>query len=426
MQARAPARAPVKGDTFVMTHGNNDLRRAFEPVTLGPVQLRNRFVKAGTFEGMNAENAPTAALRRHHVEIAAGGTAMTTLGYTSINPDGRTFEEETYICDRNVGSFRVLTDAVHAAGGKVSLQLGHCGALTRTRNRQIRKPGGPSTTVNLYGAMVGALRTRAMSEADIADTTAAFVGAARLAQSSGFDAIELHMGHGYLLSQFLSPLTNRRTDRYGGSPENRARFPVVVAEQVMKAVGTKMAVLAKLNLRDGARGGVEVSDSIVTARALAAVGLHAIVMTGGFTPYSPMYLFRGASPVPAMLVTEKSRWNRFLLRLGARTAFRDMPFEELYFLQHARRMREALDLPLGLLGGVRTADNVATAMREGFDFVQMGRPLIAEPDFVRKLEQGSSLSSKCNNCNQCVAEFSAAGGLRCVLNPPNDATLNQH
>ena len=232
------------------------------------------------------------------------------------------------------------------------------------------------------------------------------------------------MGHGYLLSQFLSPLANRRTDRYGGSAENRLRFPLEVTERVLEAVGDRIAVLAKLNLRDGARSGVEIEDSIKTAQALQGAGLHGLVMTGGFSPYSPMYLFRGNSPVPSMLQTEKSAWNRFLLKLGAKTAFRDTPFEEMYFLKHALKMREAVRVPLGLLGGVRSGENVGEAMRQGFDFVVLGRPLLSQADFVQRLAQDASARSNCINCNRCVAEFSTPAGVRCVLNEPNDASLN--
>ncbi|MFZ9904183.1 MAG: NADH:flavin oxidoreductase [Steroidobacteraceae bacterium] len=400
------------------------LASAYAPLRLGPIELANRFVKAGTYEGMNVANSPSQALVKHHVDIARGGVALTTLGYTAVHPDGRTFAEESWIDSANLSAFRALTRAVRDVGGKTSLQLGHCGTMTRTPNRTIRKPGGPSKTLNLYGAMVGALFTREMSELDIRDVVAHFVAAATHAADAGFDAVELHMGHGYLLSQFLSPLANRRTDAYGGNAEKRARLPREVTEAVLDAVGDRIAVLAKLNLRDGARGGVEIEDSVVTARALEKAGLHGLVMTGGFSPFSPMYLFRGNSPVPAMLETESSRWNRFLLKLGAKTAFRDMPFEEMYFLKHARQMRDAVKLPLGLLGGIRSADNVAQAMQDGFDFVVLGRPLLAQADFVTRIKNDASARSNCINCNRCVGEFSTPAGVRCVLNEPNDPSLN--
>jgi 2,4-dienoyl-CoA reductase-like NADH-dependent reductase (Old Yellow Enzyme family) len=403
---------------------DSDLQRAFSPLRLGPLELANRFIKSSTFEGMMPGNRPSAALARLHAGIAAGGVAMTTLGFTAIEPDGRTFAEEAWICHDKLPAWRALTAAVHAAGARASLQLGHCGTLTRTPDRRQRRPGGPSATLNLYGAMVGALRTRALTEADMEEIAGSFVTACRLAAEAGFDAVEIHMGHGYLLSQFLSPLGNRRSDRHGGPIENRMRFPVEVLRRVVAAVGDRLAVLVKLNLEDGARGGLVVEEAATVAAALQAAGAHGLVLTGGFTPHSPMYLFRGESPAPAMRRTEKSAWNRFLLRLGERTAFRSLPFAELYFLEQARRIRAAVSLPLGLLGGIRSAGNVAQAMREGFDFVVLGRPLLAEPDFVRRIAADPAARSKCTNCNQCVAEFARPGGVRCVLNPENDPALN--
>jgi 2,4-dienoyl-CoA reductase-like NADH-dependent reductase (Old Yellow Enzyme family) len=387
--------------------------------------LRNRFVKAGTYEGMTLDNQATAAFAAHHAGIAHGGTALTTTGYVAVSADGRTFPSEMYPCEENLGSLRAVTHAVHDAGSLISLQLGHCGTMTRTPQQGGRRPGGPSKTLNLYGAMAGGMRTRELSEADMRRIADEFVNAALLGAQAGFDAIEVHMGHGYLLSQFLSPIANKRTDQYGGGVENRIRYPAEVAERVLAAVGSRMAVIVKLNLRDGARGGVEIEDSIALARRLEQIGVHALVLSGGFTPHSPMYLFRGASPAAAMLKTESSRWNRFLLRLGARTAFRSMPFSELYFLDLARQVRAATQIKLGLLGGVRRLDNVVTAMAEGFDLVVLGRPLIAQPDLIDKFSAGDTRPSICTNCNECVAEFSAPGGVRCVLRPQNDVALNR-
>lgn len=398
---------------------------AFSPLQLGPIRLRNRFVKAGTYEGMTLGNQATAALAKHHADLARGGVAMTTTGYVAVSANGRTFPAEIHACEENFASLAAVARATHEAGALISLQLGHCGTMTRTPQQPERRPGGPSKTLNLYGAMVGALRTRELTEPQMRSIADEFVQAALLGARAGFDAIEVHMGHGYLLSQFLSPLANKRTDKYGGGVENRIRYPVEVTERVLAAVGSRMAVIVKLNLRDGARGGVEIADSIALAQRLEQIGVHALVLTGGFTPHSPMYLFRGASPAQAMLKTEHSRWNRCLLRLGAKTAFRALPFTELYFLDLARQVRAATQIRLGLLGGVRTLDNVATAMSEGFDLVVLGRPLLAQPDLVNRFSAGQSTPSICTNCNECVAEFSTPGGVRCVLRPPNDVALNR-
>ena len=408
-----------------------NLAKAYTPLQLGPLHLPNRFIKAGTYEGMTVELAgrrqASAALAAHHAAVAAGGTALTTLGYVTVANDGRTFAEEMAATTETQASLAAVAGAVHAAGGRVSIQLGHCGTMTRTPDRRRKRPGGPSKTLNLYGAAVGALFTREMTEADMGEVADEFVAAALVAAQAGYDAVEVHMGHGYLLSQFLSPKTNRRKDRFGGAVENRIRFPVEVARRVVEAVGDRMAVLVKANLRDGKRGGTEVADCIALARALETVGVHGLVMSGGFSPHTPMYLFRGQSMAESMLATEKSAWNRFLIKLGSKTpAFRDMPFEELYFRREALQVREAVKgMKLCLLGGVRSAENVATAMADGFDAVVMGRPLIAEPDLVQRWQAGGNAASRCINCNRCVGEFSSGAGVRCVLNPVNDRALNQ-
>ena len=407
------------------------LAKAYTPLQLGPLVLPNRFIKAGTYEGMTGESAgqrqASAALAAHHAGIATGGTALTTPGYVAVANDGRTFAEEMAATAETRDSLAAVAGAVHAAGGRVSIQLGHCGTMTRTPDRRRKRPGGPSRTLNLYGAAVGALFTREMTDADMTEVADEFVAAARVAADAGYDAVEVHMGHGYLLSQFLSPLANRRTDRYGGAVANRIRFPVEVARRVVEAVGDRLAVLVKANLRDGKRGGTEVADCIALAQALETVGVHGFVMSGGFSPHTPMYLFRGQSMAESMLATEKSAWNRFLIKLGSKTpAFSDMPFEELYFRREALQVREAVKhLKLCLLGGVRSPENVATAMADGFDAVVMGRPLIAEPDLVRRWQAGAGEASRCINCNRCVGEFSSGAGVRCVLNPANDRALNQ-
>jgi len=406
------------------------LAAAFTPLALGPLQLPNRFIKAGTYEGMTVlaegHQQATAALAAHHAGIAAGGAALTTLGYVAVASDGRTFDEEMAATVETQASLAAVAAAVHAVGGKVSLQLGHCGTMTRTPVRRHKKPGGPSKTLNLYGAAVGALFTREMTATDMREIADEFVAAAQVAAAAGFDAIEIHMGHGYLLSQFLSPLANRRTDEFGGNVANRIRFPVEVARRVVEAVGDRLAVLVKANLRDGKAGGTEVPDCIALAHALEAVGVHALVMTGGFSPHTPMFLFRGQSMAASMLQYEKSRWNRFLIKLGAKTpAFGDTPFEELYFRQEALQVRAAVKgMKLALLGGVRSPDNVATAMADGFDAVVLGRPLLAEPDLVQQWQAGATAGSRCINCNRCVGEFSSGAGVRCVLNGPNDRALN--
>jgi len=236
-----------------------------------------------------------------------------------------------------------------------------------------------------------------------------------LAVEAGFDAVELHLGHGYLLSQFLSPATNKRRDAYGGSVANRLRFPLEVVRRVREAVGNEVALLAKTNLRDGFRGGLEVVDAIAVARALEAEGVDALVLSGGFTSRTPFYLFRGAAPLAEMIEVEKSRLQRLVLRLVGRSVIRAYPFEEMFFLPLAREVRRAVRMPLVLLGGLLSLASLEQAMAEGFEFVAMGRALIADPDLVARMQRGEATRSRCISCNKCVAEMDRPAGVRCVL-----------
>ncbi|HEU0197687.1 MAG TPA: NADH:flavin oxidoreductase, partial [Nevskiaceae bacterium] len=195
---------------------------AFQPLKLGPLALRNRFIKSGTNEGMSRQMLPTAALVKHHRDIAAGGVGMTTVAYCSVSLDGRTFDEQLLLRPEAVPYLRVLTDAVHVEGAAISAQVTHCGCFSLLESLSGKRPMSASGGFNPTSALVGHYFKRAMTEADLEQVAGEFVAGAKVARDAGFDAVELHMGHGYLLSQFLSPKYNRRTDRYGGGPEQRA------------------------------------------------------------------------------------------------------------------------------------------------------------------------------------------------------------
>lgn len=387
---------------------------AFTPGRLGPLALRNRVIKTATFEGMTPGGTPSEALISHHRTLAAGGVGMTTVAYCAVSADGRTFGEQLWMRPDVVPALRRLTDAVHAEGAAVSIQLGNCGGFSKNVALGWRGPLGPSFGVNAYGLMAGLPFVRAMSEADIAQVIDDFGTAARLAVSAGFDALELHLGHGYLLSQFLSPAFNRRRDRWGGDLDNRMRLPLAVMARVRAEVGAGVAVLAKTNLRDGFRGGLELADAIGVAQRLEAAGIDGIVLSGGVTSRTPFYLFRGRRPLAEMIEVEKSALQRFVLRTVGPLVIKEYPFEPLFFLPLAREVRNAVRVPLVLLGGALGIDDLDTAMREGFEFVAIGRGLIADPDLVVRLQRGEITRSRCNSCNACVAEMDR-GGVRCVL-----------
>jgi 2,4-dienoyl-CoA reductase-like NADH-dependent reductase (Old Yellow Enzyme family) len=389
----------------------------FSPFRLAGVTLRNRIIKAATYEGMSPGGQVSEALIAHHRELAAGGVAMTTVAYCAVTGDGRTFRDQLYLRPELLPDLRRLTAAVHADGAAASLQLGHCGAFCNNHDLVRKRPVGPSRALNLLGALSGRGLVDAMTGAEIEEVTEAFVAAARLAREAGFDAVELHLGHGYLLSQFLCPRTNRRRDRFGGALANRARFPLAVVERVRAALPPEMPVLAKTNLRDGFRGGLEIDESVELARALESRGADALVLSGGFVSRTPFYLLRGERPLRQMIAVEKSLPYKVALTLFGPFVVRSYPFQPLYFLDLAREVRRRVRLPLVLLGGIKSKADLDTAMAEGFELCAMGRALVHDPGLLAKYAAGVARDCGCVPCNQCVAEMDREGGVCCPKSP---------
>jgi 2,4-dienoyl-CoA reductase-like NADH-dependent reductase (Old Yellow Enzyme family) len=353
---------------------------------------------------------PGPELVEHHRRMAAGGVGLTTVAYASVSYEGLTYEHQ--ICMRQVGigpALRRITDAVHAEGAAASIQLGHAGYFAATRVIG-RRPMGPSAVFNLYDQSL----PRAMQQRDIAAVTEHFVRAARAAADAGFDAVELQAGHGYLLSQFLSPYTNRRTDAWGGSLENRLRFPIDVLRRVRDALGPRFPIAIKMNLRDGFAGGLELEDAVGVARAFEAGGADALVLSGGFVSKVPMYVMRGEVPFAEMYRGQTSLVKKLGLLLMGRVVVKRFPFTEAYFLEDARAVRAAVKLPLVLVGGLRRLAQMEQVLAEGFDFIALARPLIMEPDLPARMQRGEATASRCEPCNKCIASMDH-GAVHCPL-----------
>ncbi len=399
-------------------------QQAFTPLQLGPITLRNRFIRAGANEAMSLNGVPTRAMVKHHRDMARGGVALTTVAYGAVSERGRTLPNQIWLRPEIIPDLKVLTDAVHAEGGKISMQLTHGGSFItsiRVKGRTISASSG----LNKAGLLCGNFLQRAMKEADMAQVIAEFVRAAELCREAGFDAVELHMGHGYLLNQFISPLSNKRKDEYGGSAENRARFPARLLKAVKQAVGKDMAVLAKINVADGVRKGATVEDAIVTGRVLQQAGADMLVLSGGRNIESGWFMFGSNMNLDEMSrVLADQKLTLTMIKLSQK-GVPQVKFRPMYFLDYSRRIRAELDLPLAYLGGARSMDNVEQAMAEGFEAVTMARPLIHDPELVRKFQQGLLTTSGCTNCNGCVPYIYHPGGTRCIENPPNDVALNQ-
>ncbi|WP_370063629.1 NADH:flavin oxidoreductase [Mycobacterium sp. MAA66] len=369
----------------------------FSEAKLGPITLRNRIIKAATFEASTPNALVTDDLIRYHQLPAAGGVGMTTVAYCAVAPGGRTDGWQIWMRPEAVPGLLQLTDAIHAEGAAISAQIGHAGPVANSRTNKA-KALAPVRFFNPLSMRFAKKATRQ----DIDDVMAAHANAARLAVQAGFDAVEVHLGHNYFASSFLSPLINRRTDEFGGSLENRAKVARGTVQAVRKAVGNQIAVIAKLNMSDGVRGGIPMEESLQTAKWLEEDGaLDALELTAGSSLVNPMYLFRGDAPVKEFAANFKPpiSWG---IRMSGHKFFREYPYREAYLLRDARQFRAELKMPLILLGGITNRETMDLAMAEGFDFVAMGRALLAEPDLLNRIKADRGTTSGCTHCNLCM------------------------
>lgn len=372
----------------------------FTPVTLGPLTLRNRSIRSAAFESMCPGNVPSPQLLDYHRSVAAGGVGMTTVAYAAVTRSGLSFDRQLWMSPEIVPGLRELTDAVHVEGAAASIQLGHCGNMSH-KSICGCLPVGASSGFNLYSPTF----VRGLRADELPEMAKAYGRSVCLAREAGFDAVEIHAGHGYLISQFLSPSTNHRKDEFGGTLANRMRFMEMVMEEVMKAVGNDMAVLVKMNMRDGFRGGMELDESLQVARKLQELGANALVLSGGFVSKAPMYVMRGEMPIRTMTYYMTCWWLKYGVRLVGKYMIPSVPFREAYFLEDALKFREALDIPLVYVGGLVSRQKIEEVLNHGFEAVQMGRALLNEPDFVNRMRREENARCNCRHSNYCIARM---------------------
>lgn len=380
----------------------------FSPGRLGPVTLRNRTVKAATYEGLAHRGLVTRDLVDFHVAYAKGGVGMTTVAYLAVAKDGRTDRHQITWTDDAMPGLRVLTTAVHDQGAAISAQIGHGGPVAEARGN--RSPAlSPSARVNV----IAMNRSQEATVADLERIVAAHGRAAARAVEAGFDAVEVHLGHNYLASSFLSPKLNKRTDAYGGGLRQRARLAREIMQAVRDAVGDRIAIVAKMNMDDGVPGGFWLDEAIPVAQWLEADGtLDALEMTSGSSLLNPMYLFKGDAPLQEFAGVMPQPIRAGVKTVGHRL-LKSYPYTDGYLLADARQIRANVSLPMILLGGVTDRAVMETAMAEGFDFVAMGRALLREPDLVNRLQADPAARSLCIHCNKCMPTNYT--GTRCVL-----------
>ena len=373
----------------------------FTPGKIGPLTLRNRTIRAAAYEGMCPGNAPSEQLFNYHTAVAAGGIGMTNIAYAAVTQSGLSFERQLWMRKEIIPDLRKLTDAIHKEGAAASIQLGHCGNMSHKRICGCT-PVGASSVFNLYSPTI----VRGLNPSELPAMARAYGEAVNLAREAGMDAVEIHAGHGYLISQFLSPYTNHRSDEYGGSLANRMKFMKMCMAEVMKAAGSDMAVTVKMNMRDGFKGGMEIDECLEVARTLQdECGVHALVLSGGFVSRAPMYVMRGTMPIRTL--THYMPWG--YLPIGVRMVGKYMipsvPFKEAYFLEDALKFRKALHMPLIYVGGLIARDKIEEVLNDGFQFVAMARALVNDPGFVNRMKSDEHARVDCGHSNYCVARI---------------------
>lgn len=375
----------------------------FTPCNIGPVTLRNRVIRSAAFENMAYGNSPSQDLFNYHTAVARGGVGMTTVAYAAVCRSGLSFDGQLWMREEIVPELKRLTDAVHAEGAKVSIQLGHCGNMTHRATCGCT-PVGASGGFNLYSPTF----VRRLRREEIYGLVKDFGHAVNLAREAGFDCVEIHAGHGYLISQFLSPYTNHRHDEFGGSLDNRMRFMRLVIEEVLKAAGDDMGVLVKVNMHDGFRRGMQTPECIEVCRELERLGVHALVLSAGFVSKAPMEVMRGAMPIRTLahyMDMKHFWWLKAMLHLIGRIMIPTVPYSEGYFLEEAKQFRAALKMPLVYVGGLVSKAKMEEVLEAGFTGLQVARALVHDTDFVNKLRSGETTCSGCGHSNYCIGRM---------------------
>ncbi|MGD0884953.1 MAG: NADH:flavin oxidoreductase [Thermodesulfovibrionales bacterium] len=362
------------------------MKNLFEKTTINGVTLNNRFVRSATWEGMcEKDGRPTPKLASCYRDLAAGCVGFIITGYAFVRSDGKQLPGKMGIhADNFATDMRLLTQAVHSEGGKICIQLVHAGGQT-TAETAGRRPLAPSAVkVDQFPE-----ESEAMTKEDIDEIIAAFGDGARRAKEYGFDAVQIHAAHGYLINQFLSPLTNRRTDSYGGPVDNRCRFLLEVYRRVRFETGPDFPVLAKLNGSDNLEGGLDVCDAVFAARLLDQEKIDAIEVSGGTSASGEK------NPVRIDI---------------------DRPDREAYNLALAREIKKAVRCPIMVVGGFRSLEPINKALREdGIDYISLARPFIREPQLVKRWQEGDDSPARCISCNGCFRPGIKEGGIYCVV-----------
>ena len=356
----------------------------FTPSEMNGITISNRFVRSATWSGMATDDgASTPQLVNLMRDLAKGGIGLIITGHAYVQQDGQAGPWQLGIYkDELIPDLTTITQAVHESGGKIILQLAHAGFYAHSA--LIRQtPLAPSNIDGLSKKPRQEMRIQ-----DIKEIISSFEKAARRARDAGFDGVQIHSAHGYLLSQFLSPFYNRRTDEYGGKIQNRAKILLEVLESIRNIVGKNFPILVKLNSQDFIENGLKLEDSIIVGTLLSERGIDGIELSGGLLS-SPHF-----SPSRRGITSKK---------------------KEAYFRAEAQFFKEVINVPLILVGGIRSYSVATQLIDEGVaDYISMSRPFIREPNLINRWKAGDIRKAACISDNMCFSPAMAGKGIYCV------------
>lgn len=378
-------RAAIVGSNETDKNRKNDMSVLFESTEINGMKLANRFVRSATWEAMATnDGAVTPKLIKTMVDLAEGGVGLIISGHAYILPEGQASPWQMGIYkDELIDGLRAMTDAVHEAGGKIVAQLAHAGHLANTEITQ--------QAAHVVSDVEGLPQTprHELTTADIQNLVNAFGAAAQRARYAGFDGVQIHSAHGYLLNQFLSPAFNHRQDEYGGSIENRARVHREVYTAIRDVVGKNYPVLVKINSADHIDNGLRLEDAIHASKILVDAGADAIELSGG----------------------TKASGKLAFSRLGI-----NKEEKEAYFKQEAAEFKQTMDVPLMLVGGIRSINIAEKMIQSGrAEYISMCRPFIREPGLINRWRSGDTRPARCKSDNLCFGPALAGKGIYCVV-----------
>lgn len=372
------------------------MSRLFKPSAINGMALKNRFVRSATYESMaNLDGTAKDTLLDYMVKLVKGGVGLIITGHAHVTLEGQAGPNQMGIySDALIDNLKQVAQTVHEYGGAVAVQLAHAGM--RGIGKEAFAPLGPSDVIEKDIKKVSA-----MTVDDIKKTVQAFGDAAQRSVISGFDAVEIHAAHGYLLSQFLSPYYNKRDDAYGGKLENRARLLVEVYQEIRQRVGNSYPVMVKINSEDFLEGGFSVSEMITVAGLLEGMGMDAIEMSGG--------TFESGKFIPSRGGTSKSE------------------DKEVYYRKAAQTFKEKIGIPLILVGGFLTYALAEEVIKSGVaDYVAMSRPLIREPDLIKRWAESDRAKASCISCNRCFLTLRTKEALHCAQDKKDKEKRSTH